>query len=215
MTYLELVNAVLRRLRVDQVNSVAETDYSLLIGDFINDAKADIEVAWDWSALRTTLTVSTTASIFNYALTGSQNNIKVMDVINDTSNSFMQYRDSHWMNNVFLNSDPAVGIPYYYSFNGVDVNGDTLVDVYPIPEGAYELRFNVILRNPELVLDTDSLLIPSKPIIHLALALAARERGETGGTTTPEYFAVADRYLANAVAMDANKHPEELIFREV
>jgi hypothetical protein len=47
------------------------------------------------------------------------------------------------------------------------------------------------------------------------LALAARERGETGGTTTPEYFAVADRYLANAVAMDANKHPEELIFREV
>lgn len=215
MTYLELVNAVLRRLRVDQVNSVAETDYSLLIGDFINDAKADVEVAWDWSALRTTLTVSTTASIFNYALTGSQNNIKVIDVINDTSNSFMQYRDSHWMNNVFLNSDPAVGIPYYYSFNGVDVNGDTLVDVYPIPEGAYELRFNVILRNPELVLDTDSLLIPSKPIIHLALALAARERGETGGTTTPEYFAVADRYLANAVAMDANKHPEELIFREV
>jgi hypothetical protein len=215
MTYLELVNAVLRRLRVEQVNSVAETDYSLLIGDFINDAKADVEVAWDWSALRTTLTVSTTASIFNYALTGSQNNIKVLDVINDTSNSFMQYRDSYWMNNVFLNSEPAVGIPHYYSFNGVDVNGDTLVDVYPIPEGAYELRFNVILRNPELVLDTDSLLIPSKPIIHLALALAARERGETGGTTTPEYFAVADRYLANAVAMDANKHPEELIFREV
>ena len=117
MTYLELVNAVLRRLRLEQVNSVAETDYSLLIGDFINDAKADVEVAWDWSALRTTLTVSTTASIFNYALTGSQNNIKVLDVINDTSNSFMQYRDSHWMNNVFLNSDPAVGIPHYYSFN--------------------------------------------------------------------------------------------------
>jgi hypothetical protein len=46
MTYLELVNAVLRRLRLEQVNSVAETDYSLLIGDFINDAKADVEVAW-------------------------------------------------------------------------------------------------------------------------------------------------------------------------
>jgi hypothetical protein len=66
-----------------------------------------------------------------------------------------------------------------------------------------------------LVLDTDSLLIPSKPIIHLALALAARERGETGGTTTPEYFVVADNYLSDAIAMDANKYPEELIFREV
>jgi hypothetical protein len=42
MTYLELVNAVLRRLRVDQVTSVAETDYSLLIGDFINDAKSSV-----------------------------------------------------------------------------------------------------------------------------------------------------------------------------
>jgi hypothetical protein len=215
MTYLELVNAVLRRLRVDQVTSVAETDYSLLIGDFINDAKTSVEVAWDWSALRTTLVINTTNAVSNYTLLNSNNNVKVFDVINDTANAFMKYRPSDWMRNAFLNNEPATGVPFYYTLNGLNASGDTLVDVYPIPDGPYALNFNVILRNPELVLDTDSLLIPSKPIIHLALALAARERGETGGTTTPEYFVVADNYLSDAIAMDANKYPEELIFREV
>ena len=45
----------------------------------------------------------------------------------------------------------------------------------------------------------------------MAVALLARER-ETGGTSTPEYFAIADRYLSDAIAMDAQKHPEETIF---
>ena len=39
MTYLQLVNSVLRRLRENEVDTVAETSYSALIGDFVNDAK--------------------------------------------------------------------------------------------------------------------------------------------------------------------------------
>jgi hypothetical protein len=50
------------------------------------------------------------------------------------------------------------------------------------------------------------------PVIHLAVALAARERGETGGTSTAEYFKMADTYLSDAIAQDAGRHPEELIF---
>ena len=45
-----------------------------------------VENSWDWSALRTTLTITTTADVFNYSLTGSQNNIKELNVLNDTSN---------------------------------------------------------------------------------------------------------------------------------
>ena len=52
-------------------------------------------------------------------------------------------------------------------------------------------------------------------MLHLAVALAARERGETGGTSTAEYFAIADKYLADAIAIDASKHPEEVIFYTV
>jgi hypothetical protein len=183
-----------------------------MVGDFVNDAKKMVEDAWDWSALRTTLTVTTSADIFNYVLTGSQNKIKVLDVINDTSNLFMQYNTQHWFNDKYLNQSPPSGSPEYYTYNGVDSSGDTQVDIYPKPDGVYSLRFNCTLRNAELSADTDVLSIPSQPVIHMAIALLARERGETGGTSAPEYFGIADKFLSDAVALDAQKHPEETVW---
>jgi len=212
MTYLNLVNNVLRRLREDEVSSVQSTTYSKLAGDFVNDAKKIVEDAWDWSGLRTTLTVTTSSGIFNYVLTGSQNKIKVLDVINDTSNIFMQYQTQHWFNDKYLNQSPPSGAPEYYTYNGVDSSGDTQVDIYPKPDGVYNLRFNCVLRNAELSADDDQLVIPSQPVIHTAVALLARERGETGGTSAPEYFGIADKYLSDAIALDAQKHPEETIW---
>ncbi len=212
MTYLDLVNNVLRRLREDEVTSVTDNTYSKMVGDYVNDAKQFVEDAWSWSALRTTLTAVTSEGIFNYVLTGSQNKIQVLDVINDTSNLFMTYQSQHWFNNQYLNQDPVSGSPEYYTFNGVDSNGDTQVDIYPKPDGVYTLRFNCIQRNDVLSSDTDDLLIPNQPVIHMAVALLARERGETGGTSAPEYFAIADKFLSDAIALDAQKHPEEVIW---
>lgn len=215
MTYLELVNKVLLRLREDTVATVGQTAYSSLIGEFVNDAFRQVEDAWDWSALRTTLTVSTREDIFNYILTNSGNRGKILDVVNDTSNFFLKYQTQHWFNNTFLNTDPASGSPQYYTFNGVDANGDTQVDLYPIPNGTYTLRFNMILRSPALTADSDEILVPTLPVIHLAVALATRERGESGGNMTPELFLSADRMLSDAIALDASKHPEELVFAAV
>jgi hypothetical protein len=65
MTYLQLVNSVLRRLREDEVSSVSQNSYSKLIGEFVNDAKRSVEDAYDWTALRTTLTVTTDDTTFN------------------------------------------------------------------------------------------------------------------------------------------------------
>ena len=70
MTYLQLVNSVLRRIREDEVSSVSQNSYSKLVGEFVNDAKRSVEDSYDWTALRTTLTVSTTDDAFNYTLTG-------------------------------------------------------------------------------------------------------------------------------------------------
>ena len=85
MTYLQLVNNALRRLRENEVTTVNATTYSKMVGDFVNDAKTFVESAWDWSALRTTLTANTQEDVFNYVLTGSQNKIKVLHAYNDTS----------------------------------------------------------------------------------------------------------------------------------
>jgi len=225
MTYLELVNNVLRRMREDEVSSVQNNTYSKMVGDFVNDAKTMVEQSWDWSALRTTLTVETTAGIFNYAMTGAGNEFKVLNAYNDTDNVDLQYQTPLWFDQKYMKEEPQSGSPQYYTFNGVNSAGDTQVEVYPKPStsGVY-LRFNVVNRGeitdsvgavvrPKLLVNnTDPLIIPSLPVIHLAVALLARERGETGGTSAPEYFQIADRYLSDAIAMDAQKHPEETIW---
>lgn len=216
MTYLDLVNNVLRRIREDEVGSVSESSYSKLVGDFVNDAKRQVEDAWDWSALRTTLSVNTTSGVFNYVLTGSQNRVKVLDVLNDTANVFMQYNTQHWFNDKYLAQDNVVsGSPEYYTFNGINASGDTQVDVFPKPDGVYALRFNVIQRGADLSADSDQTQVPAQPIINLAVAFAARERGETGGPTAAEYFSIANSSLSDAIALDAQKHPEEVVWYTV
>jgi len=212
MTYLNIVNNVLRRMREEEVTSVQDSTYAKMVGDFVNDAKRTVEDAWDWSALRTTLTITTTDDIFNYVLTGSQNRIKALNVINDTANLFMEYKTATFFDEAYLISEPRKGAPTYYTYNGVDSNGDTQIDIYPTPEKTYTIRFNCVKRDADLSSDSDETLVPSMPIIHLAIALLARERGETGGTSAPEYFAIADRYLSDAIALDAQKHPEEVVF---
>ena len=71
MTYLDIVNNVLRRMREEEVTSVSSSTYGKMVGDFVNDAKRMVEDAWDWSALRTTLTITTAADDYTYSLTGS------------------------------------------------------------------------------------------------------------------------------------------------
>ena len=90
--------------------------------------------------------------------------------------------------------------------------GDNAVYVYPKPSGVFQLRFNVVLRTADFTEDAENMLIPSSPVIQLATALGARERGETGGTSAAELFALADNTLADAIAIDAAQHPEETIW---
>lgn len=215
VTYLTIVNNILKRLRERTVATVNETSYSTLVGLLVNDAKQEVEQAWDWSALRTTLSATTTAGVFNYELNGFKNNGKVLDVVNDTSNFFMQYETASNFNELFLNIDPLQGEPRYYSFNGVSNDGDTLVDVYPIPDGVYSLRFNCVIRPADLSGDNDDLLGPSKPIEMLAYAKAVEERGEDGGVGMSSAYATAQRVLNDAIALDAAKHPEEIIWTTV
>lgn len=216
MTYLDIVNNILRRLRERTVSTVNENNYSSLIGVLVNDAKEEVENAWSWSALRTTLSATTVAGTFNYELNGSKNRLTVLDVVNDTSNYFMQYKTAHEMNDLFLNQTPDQSEPRYYSFNGVSVNdGDTLVDIYPIPDGSYNLRFNVILRTQDLSTDAEKLLIPAQPVQALAYAKAVEERGEDGGVQAMSAYNTAQRMISDAIALDASKHPEETIWYTV
>lgn len=215
MTYLELVNSVLIRLREREVSSVSENSYSKLIGQYINDAKRQTEDAWNWNALRKTLTATTQNGVFNYELNTAGARFRVLDVVNDTSNWFMEYRSSGWFNNTFLNGTAETGEPRYYSFNGISADGDTQVDVYPIPGQEYTIRFNIVDPQDNLSGNSDTLLVPSEPVILGAVARAVAERGEDGGLSSQEATILASSSLSDHIALDANHFQDELIWNQV
>lgn len=208
-TYLQAVNSVLRRLRETEVSTVNENAYSKMIGELVNDAKSSVEAAYGWNALSDTLTAVTSDSVFSYVLEGSGVRFKMIDVINDTDDFFMRLAPTSWMTQQFLPSSPQKGSPRYYNFNGQDSNGDTLVDVFPIPDKAYTLRFNVILPQAPLSADADLIKVPGDVVILNAFARAVVERGEDGGLQSSEAYALAKNLMADYIALESNRYVED------
>jgi hypothetical protein len=210
MTYLEVVNNVLRRLREPTVSSVNESNYSAMIGVFVNDAKREVEDAHDWNVLSDTLTANTSAGIFNYVLVGSGNRFRVIDVLNDSNDTELRYAPTKWMNKQFLLTNTQSAAPLFYNFNGVDSNYDTQVDIYPVPDTVYALRFNLIIPQADLTSDSTRVLVPPHLVSQLAYAKAIAERGEDGGNLSSEAYALYKMSLANEVAIERNRYEEEM-----
>ena len=210
MTYLEAVNRVLRRLRENEVTTVNESPYSKLIGDLINVVKVEIEDSWDWSALRTTLTADTTDSIFNYVLVGSGTRLRILDVINDDEHIIMQQRGTKWFDQQIILNSEQLGSPMYYNFNGVNSNGDTQVDFFPIPDDVYSIRINCVLPQEELEADATKILIPANLLVEGVIARAISERGDDGG-----YVEQEQRYRnmsSDLIAIEASQRLDEMIW---
>lgn len=210
MTYLQLVNSVLRRLREDPVSYVGETSYSRLIGEFVNQAKREVESAWNWSVLRDTIRVTTEAGTFRYVLTSAGTRFRLLDVVNDTEDFFVRQAPSTWLNISLTSNNVTQGTPRYYGFNSVDTNGDPQVDLYPIPDGVYDINFNVVMLQDDLSDDNDVLYVPQHPVILGTHALAISERGEDGGVGFNEADARFQKALGEAVAFDMNLFIDEI-----
>ena len=209
-TYLETVNDVLIRLRENEVTSVNDTAYSKLISRFVQDAQRQVEDAYNWNALTNTLTMNTVPTLFNAVLVGAGVRFRVLSVVNDTSNWFLDYKSSEEMDDLFLNQSIQSGPPRYYNFNGVSEEGDTQVDIYPIPDAEYSIRFNIIQPQDPLRFDSDELLVPAEPVIFLAYAKALAERGEDGGLASSEAYQLYQTSLADHISIEGNRYPDEL-----
>ena len=209
-TYLETVNNVLRRLREPTVNGVNDTAYSSMLGIMVNDAKREVEDAAEWNSLSSTLTVTTADGTYNYTLTGAGTRFRVIDILNDTKDFQLRSAPTTWMNKQFLLTSYQKSSPVYYNFNGVDSNGDTQVDLFPVPNGVETIRFNLVIPQAPLTTDTTRILVPSYLVEMLAYAKAIAERGEDGGNLSSEAYALYKSALANEVAIERNRYEDEM-----
>lgn len=179
MTLLEIVNKVLIKLRHTEVASTTESDFAKLITQFVNEARREIEDAWNWLALRTTVTVTTVAGSSQYILSGVGNSrFKVMSVINDSDDTFMLPIGSNEMTKRFLFGTTPEGDPQYYAFNGFDSSGDPIVDIYPIPNDTHTIRFNLVVPQNDTESGSTEIKVPGHIVFLGAYVKALAERGE-------------------------------------
>jgi hypothetical protein len=211
-TYLELVNDVLIRLREAEVQTVSQNSYSKLIGKFINDGKRQVEDAWSWNALRTTITIPTVNGTSSYTLTGSGVRFKVITVVDDTTNSVL---DNATYASVFqeqLMDNSGTNVPAYYAFNGVDSNNDTKVEFYPTPNDVYSIKFSIVKPQAELSDNSTVLIVPNEPVIFYAYAKALAERGEDGGLNSGEAYQLYLQSLADHIAIESSRTQPDIIW---
>jgi hypothetical protein len=207
MTYLELVNEVLQRLRESTVSSVTVSPYSTLIGHFVNDAKRQVEDSWNWDALSTTIPVTTSPGVSTYTVTGSGRRQKDVSVNNVTNRATVNNAPIKWIQDQQQLSQVQQGQPVYYAWNGSD-GTDSKVEVYPTPDGVYSLSFNMVVPQISLVNNSDIISVPAEPVIAGAFARALVERGEDGGLTSGEAYGLYKGVLADYIAIEKERYIE-------
>ena len=209
MTYLQLVNKVLTKLRETEVSDVHESTYSKLIGEFVNEAKEEVEDSWDWTMLRQDISITTAASTTEYTITGMGERFDILQALNITRDSVMSRTGYAYIKRQLLLGTQSESSPSHYNIFGVDSAGDPKVTVYPTPNAVETLTFNAVVRQVALSDDADILLIPSSPVILGAYYRAVKERGEDSGDNSSQAAADYAKVWTSALARDVAQAEEE------
>lgn len=231
MTFRELVNSVLLRLREDTIDSdwsgsyltsVSLTSYQKLICELVNDSKKNVESYHDWNALRETFNIRLRDGNMQYTLgdatRGAGVSFKVLDVRNKTTGQQLEQVHNDWINDrMFPTADVKTGEPTKYAFNGISQAGasrepDFNIDFYPIPDSTVAnniVAVNIVGAQKPLTEASQIIRVPSQPVILGAWARAISERGEDGGTLSSAVAGEARDSLNLAVQLDAGNFEYE------
>jgi len=210
MTYRELINEVLIRLREDTIltdwsgninDSTTVTEYQKVVGAMINDSKRTIENFHDWLVLRETVNISTVNGTKNYNLSSGQE-LKIIDSINNATGTQLTQVSRSYLNKQKYPTDPT-GEPLYYGFNGADSSNNLKIDLSPVPITAETISFDIVKAQGELTAATTVIKVPQKPVVLGAWARAISERGEDGGTQTTIVAEEAMQALKQAIMLDS------------
>jgi len=216
-TYLEIVNDVLTRMRETNVTTVSQTTTSSLVGKFVNNAKRQINDAFDWSALNTSVNITLVGGqTNNYTLTGSGAKYKIIDIRNTSKfYNIDLISTARYDEYYYSTATPPSALVNWVALDGLDTNGDQKVKFYPAPSATDNIRFSIIVPEDDFVLDNDTTKMPQDTIVFGALARALVERGEDGGLSSSEVFGLYRAALSDAIAVENSRDPSKYAFEPI
>lgn len=209
MTYLQAINEVLARLRESSVTTITQNDYAILIGYFVNDAKRQVEDAWDWDVNRTTITLNTVAGTSGYTLTGSGTRQRVISVNITTANNQATLAPVSyaWLKGQQQLTTRTNAAPSYYCWDGN--NGtDSKIQLLDTPDGVYSIAFNLSVPQADLSSASDVINVPADAVVMGAYARALVERGEDSALSSSEAYSLYKSILADRISLEQARNLE-------
>ncbi len=180
MTYIDLINRVLRRLREDTVVTSTETDYSRVVADIISEIHQECVSEHDWSSMRHEITLALIPSqkAYNLGLTiangGNVPNTQRITnndsyVVFDENNApmawlFADTSDDQGDQMIMVapttmetlhqrDRDLTNELPYHFSYRLHPSNEGLELSVWPLPTVAKTVRLVMWTPSSELVPD--------------------------------------------------------------
>lgn len=203
MTYLAMVNKILTRMRENRVGSLSgASEYVQLVQLLVKEAVDEVETAWSWNCLNTTIPLTLVGGTHTYSLSDLGDSFIVTSVWNDTKNYPINFPvTSDFINTQFGTTSSSS--PSACGIYGVDSNGDPQLRFYPTPSDADSVTVYVKQNSVYTGSDDDVILAPWEPVYQCAIWKAVSERGEDGGVSVEESYMTYQNILGTYIARDA------------
>jgi len=134
------------------------------IKKFINFGQKDFASRYDWPFLQSSSTFNTTSGTEYYDLSTTCG--KVIDLRDSTNETYLPEYNERIFNSVKPSTDSAdTGKPLYWYPVSVSTGTSSeqiRVNLYPIPDGTYTVKYNFFKNVIDLSADSDYSLIPAK-----------------------------------------------------
>lgn len=223
-TYGDVINSVMTKLRETAVTTLSD-DYTLLIGEWVNTIKEEIEDSWDWQAGRKVVSFDSVVDQREYDLSDADT-LTSTDVTNTRSRLMMEktmhglmplmfdvtlagssggYRliqvpDSSRRARSMVDTQITTSQPQHFS---IYANTDGLQFAFrESPEAVRNYSGVFYIPDEELESLSDTFHIPYRPLRLGVLWIAAQERGEELGLDSNTLFMLYQSALAKAIATD-------------
>lgn len=229
-TLLQLINEVGKNLRRSTGSTYATIDQnadSIFIMQAINEAKRQVEGAWKWDVMRETLTFNSVAGTRTYDLgdvavvTGGPARDRSY-VAHDAAGR-LQFFDNTTDEQYRLKERPRDYAEHIATIDpDTDVSRPGIVAVYPnsdgitaqfpwAPDGVRAYKVEIYNPQDDLAAAGTEIVVPWRPVVLAATALAFDERGEELGGASSLWWDRFEDSLSREIGRDATAFDMQII----
>jgi len=241
VNYKDMCNEVLIRMREDEIDNVGDKNnepQQKLVAKFVQDAYTFVQKSHTWNSSRRIWLIDLEPNVNVYTLSIPSGQAQIYSMrYASTERQIKEVNQRHLARKKF-----SSGSPSEFSVSQMH-NGNAAIQVWPFPDdryfsagagaSAYGISEYGIAEYSGLPVtdlqvlaegykmagvpsqSEDIIELPSQPVLYYALALASRERGEVGGQSSQELFALSRSYMSDAISWDVSNSRGEYLWEAI